>query len=380
MRNALFAAFAAAGMLPASLLPVFVSVARNGLGFSTEQAAALGGAGIFGAALGALLIALHGVRSDWRRTALVVLAVMLALDLASMGASTFLPLLTIRMLHGMAGGMLTGMAYAAIGRSPDPDRLFGVLLVLQFLLGGVGIALLPSAILSYGTWLLFAVLAGVALLMLLLLPFAPAAASTSPTAEAAGRWSMPRGRLLRALAALFLCEAGHTAASAFMLELGRDTGLDMPTAQLIVGTAAMSGLAGGIAATVIGTRFGRTVPILYATAAGIVASALVVSGWPSGFGIGAYLGSLAWAWSIPYVLGLCATIDPERRGALWSSFVAKLGLAAGPSLGAWAMVGEAYWPAILLSCLMSVGGAILCWLERPSGKPGMPLRPALASE
>ena len=358
MRHALFVVLAVVGMLPAGLLPVVVTAAQHGLGFTIAKAASLGAVAIVSAAVGALTIALLGVPARWKRLVALALVAIVVIDLASMAVTDFTTLLAIRGLHGFVGGMLTGVGYAGIGRAISPDRLFGLLLAAQFLISGIGIALLPGLVIANGVWSLFAGLASVAALALALVPLMP----DIQLAPAAGRrpgYRMPRGKVPRGLFALLLLEAGHTAAGAFMLELGREHDIGMSAVQLIVGVGAMAGVIGASGAAMFGIRWGRARPVLLASAAGLAAGALVLVPTPITFAVGALVGSIAWAWSIPIVLGGCAALDPDRSATIWSSFVAKLGLAAGPLLGALVVSDKNFAPAIILSCLLGLTGALI---------------------
>lgn len=352
-RGLLLATVTASGMLPATLLAVVVTVAKRGLGFTTAQAAALGSADLYGAALGTLVTALIGVPARWRGMTALAFLILALIDLASLSVQTVAPLLTLRFVRGLAGGLIMGAGYAAIGRSATPDRLFGLLLTVQFLIGGLGIALLPGLVLTQGPWLLFVLLGGEALLMIALLPL------LSGLDELRGgprrRYVLPRGRLLLALIALFLFEASHTSGSAFVLELTRTMGFGLGVVQLIGGLAALGGLAGALTAASTGTRWGRLKPIVIATAVGIASSPFVFFGSTFLFGLGALISSAAWAWSIPLVLGLCAEAD----GAAWSSFVAKIGLASGPLIGAMVIVGDRFWPIVPLSCILAIAAVVL---------------------
>jgi hypothetical protein len=44
--------------------------------------------------------------------------------------------MAMRFLHGTVGGMLVGVAYSVFARTRTPDRVFGMLLVVQYGLGG----------------------------------------------------------------------------------------------------------------------------------------------------------------------------------------------------------------------------------------------------
>ena len=359
MRYGSVVVLAVIGMLPSSLLPVMVTAAHGRLGFTIAQSASLGSAAILWTAIGALAIALIGVPARWKVGVAAALVTLCLLDLASMTVTVFAPLLAMRALHGFVGGLVTGVGYAAIGRAQAPDRLFGVLLALQFLLAGTAIAILPGLIATNGVWVLFAALAGAAGLTLCLVPVMPdvAVAATRPPTVFIER--RPRAPLLWGLAALLLIEAGHTAGSAFMLDIARSHGMRLTTAQVIVGAGGMAGLIGATGAAILGARRGRTVPLVCAGVAGTGAAVLLLQASPIAFAAGASVGSIAWAWSIPLVLGGCVAIDPEGGGAIWLSFVAKLGLALGPMLGALVVSEDQFGPAILLSIGLGLAGLLL---------------------
>lgn len=358
MRHIIFVLLAVVGMLPASLLPVMVTTARHGLGFTIAQSASFGATAIVCAAIGALTIAMLGVPKRWEVMAALALVAIGLLDLASMTVTDVTALLAIRAVHGFAGGMLTGIGYAGIGQAAAPDRFFGVLLAVQFLVGGAGIALLPGLIIAHGAWSLFAVLATMEALVLALVPIVPDT-QMAPAGERPPGHQLPRRGVLWGLIALLFIQAGHTAAGAFMLELGNGQGIAMPTVQSIVGLSAMAGVIGAVGAALLGIRWGRRGPVLLAGAAGVTAGALLLVPSPVTFAAGAFTGSIAWAWSIPFVLGGCAAFDPDKRVAVWLSFVAKLGLAIGPLLGALVVVGKDFAPAIILSCALGLAGTLI---------------------
>ena len=43
---------------------------------------------------------------------------------------------------------------------------------------------------------------------------------------------------------------------------------------------------------------------------------------------------IAWAFVIPYILGLCASFDSHGQMAALAGFISKVGLATGPLVGA----------------------------------------------
>ena len=60
------------------------------------------------------------------------------------------------------------------GKRVDPDATFGMLLFMQFGLGGVGVMFLPRLVPEHGTWVLFASLIAFSAVTLAMLPLIPA--------------------------------------------------------------------------------------------------------------------------------------------------------------------------------------------------------------
>ena len=101
---------------------------------------------------------------------------------------------------------------------------------------------------------------------------------------------------------------------------------------------------------------------------GLVAALLLVTGGELAFIVGTGIGAIVWGTSIPYVLALCTM--GSARGAAWASFVAKLGLAAGPVLGGMIVAPGHYASAVVLGGLLSIGALLLLVAgERPRAAP-----------
>ena len=65
---------------------------------------------------------------------------------------------------------------------------------------------------------------------------------------------------------------------------------------------------------------------------------------------------ITWAFTVPYLLGLCATFDDRGQVVVFAGFVSKMGLASGPLVGA-LVVGQGNFGLIIN--LASVG-LIVC--------------------
>ncbi len=143
----------------------------DGLGFSEGEAGRVGSFNIYGAAFGALIaVAIIG-RVRWRVFAVCALLTLMALDAASIFVPTPKALMAMRFLHGSVGGLLVGVAYSVFARTRSPDRVFGMLLAIQYGLGGLGVMVLPRLVPVYGHGVLFGALVAFSFVTLLMLPF-----------------------------------------------------------------------------------------------------------------------------------------------------------------------------------------------------------------
>jgi MFS transporter, DHA1 family, inner membrane transport protein len=364
---AMLSFLATAGFFYVNIMPALVEGLRTGLHFSESAAGLVGSANVYGAALGALTATFLVTRFAWRPAAYVLLALLMSIDLASILVTTA-PLLTaVRALHGLAGGCLVGISYGVFARTRRPERTFGMLLVVQGGLGGLGVMVLPKLVPLFGTQSLFLALMGVSLAALLMLPFLAEyppiplpVAGTAPTAtERAAAARVPAGLLplLLALASVFLFQFANMILFTYIIGLARHFGLDSGGAENIVGVATWIGMLGAALVVVFGTRFGRVRTLMVSlllTAAGMYllhgsASVLI-------YAIANIATGITWAFVIPHLLGICARCDLTGRAAAMGGFASKLGLATGPLVGALLLGSDRY--AALID--VATVGIIIC--------------------
>jgi hypothetical protein len=71
---------------------------------------------------------------------------------------------------------------------------------------------------------------------------------------------------------------------------------------------------------------------------------------------------ITWNFVIAYLLGMCARFDQTGQSAVWAGFASKMGLATGPMIGSFVLVGDHYalliYVALLLLILASVAAAV----------------------
>lgn len=358
----LLALLAASGLFTVNLMPVLVTGLQTALGFSGREAGFIAAANAYGTVAGSLFAALAAARWSWRSTAATGLVAIILIDLASFSLTSFEFFAGLRFFQGFAGGTVTGVAFSVIARRPMAERTFGMLLFIQFGVGGLGIAVLPHLVSQYGMAALFGTLALLALGALLIVPRLPRSAdgkSQRSLPEAPECFVRPMTFRLAAMAALFLFQTAHMSLSACVLDIGRIAGLTPSFISIVAGAAGAAGALGSLAAVATGLRFGRMRPLSIAISFTLLGGVLLLGAHEAVlFVLAALFGSVCWTFALSYLLALCSAEDASGQSGSWSSFVSKLGLATGPLAGA-LLVSDSDFHSLILTAVGLNGAALL---------------------
>jgi predicted MFS family arabinose efflux permease len=357
-------------------MPAIVEGLQTGLHFTAAVAGRIGAANVYGAAVGALLASALVTHWPWRRAALALLIMLIGIDVASMFVSGSTALLAIRALHGTVGGCLVGFSFSVIARTAQPERTFGVLLVVQGGLGGLGVMVLPRLVPVFGTAALFAALAGFSLITLAMLPFlapyprpaaitsgAAGAAAAAAASRAAAR--VPAGMLILAMALLsvFLFQFSNMLLFSYIIGLARHYALDPLHSEIVVGVSTWVGMLGSVLVVVFGTRYGRArmlTAALLLTALGMYV--LHGSANPVIYALANAGTGITWAFVIPHLLGMCARCDTSGRAAALGGFASKMGLASGPFVGSLLLGADRYGLLIDVATVVIIACAVAALL------------------
>ena len=353
---------ATAGFFYINIMAALVSGLIDALHFSPSEAGLVASANIYGASLGALSVVFLVTRWPWRRLALVLLSGIVTLDAVSMFVTHADVLMGVRFVHGLFGGALVGLTYSIIARTHQPDRTFGVLLIVQFGLGGLAIAFLPPLVPQFGTAALFCSLIAFSLVALLMMQFLADYPVTAPPAALVGvvgkAWSAP---LILTLLVVFLFQAGNMGLAAYVIEIGRAAGLGVRETSNALGASTWLGILGGVLVVVLPARFGRLWPLMTGMVITALGSwALRWSGSLSVYFVANSLVAITWAMCIAYLLGMCAQLRTDGRVAVLGGFVSKLGLATGPAACAFALKSFDYVRIIDVSAVVLGVTCALC--------------------
>jgi MFS family permease len=188
-----------------------------------------------------------------------------------------------------------------------------------------------------------------------MLPFLSAYPVKETTAQSAARGALPWRTLILALVAIFLFQAGNMALAAYMIGLGRAFGLTTDFITTTLGAASWIGAVGSILVIVAGTRMGRFWPVLFAFVPTLLGNAAFhLSASPQVFFFANVGTAITWAFIMPYLLGICASLDDTGQMAAFAGFSSHMGLATGPLLGGLLLAAPDY------RLLINAAVAVLC--------------------
>jgi len=331
----LYSIIATAGLFYVNLGGAFLSAFVDGLGVQRDTAGFIVSANKYGAAFGALLATFVVKRLEWRPTLSKLFYCLIIFDLISTQVQNPQILILLRFLHGTIGGLSVGFGLSIIARTLNPDKVFGMLLVVQYSFGSIGIWAVPRMVDLFGYSAVFGALISFTIMAILILPMVPDVSKHSDNQATNNIFSFSIEKFLfLALAALFLFQAANMGVADYAFELGKDIGLKNTEISNLLTIANIISISGGMMVYIIGTRFGRTIPLVIGiSVAAIFTFLLHYSENVTIYFIANSVTGIAWGFTIPYILGLCASFDKHGQVAALAGFISKMGLATGPLIG-----------------------------------------------
>lgn len=331
-----YSILATAGLFYVNLGGAFLSAFVDGLGVERDVAGFIVSANKYGAAFGALIATFLVKRLDWRKTVKLLFLCLIVFDLISTQISNPQTLILLRFIHGSIGGLSVGFGLSIIARTYNPDKIFGMLLVVQYSFGSLGIFAVPRLVDAYGYGAVFGTLISFTLMTLIILPYIPNVKSPlDKNSTNKNLFKIPlNSMLILALCALFLFQASNMGVADYAFELGKDIDLENSNISNILTIANLISISGGLLVYVLGTKYGRTIPLIIGiSTASIFTFLLHYSENVSIYFLANTITGIAWGFTIPYLLGLCATFDLHGQMAALAGFISKMGLASGPLVG-----------------------------------------------
>jgi predicted MFS family arabinose efflux permease len=322
------------GGLVAQMSPLVIGGLMEGLSLSERDAGLVTSVEFIALALTAIAIAPILPRLPCRRVGLAAVALTLLAQGASLLGESWLSFVISRGLSGVGEGALYAVSLCVVAcRCKNPDRVYGYFQVV-WAVGSVALFAaggeLTKAFAHRG---ILALMAGVTLILAPLLCFIPdAPAGGGETVTEAPRTSPLLGAA--ALAAILLYLTVSAAIYMFSAPLGERAGLDTRAVGYALTVTSLVGLAGAGAAAALHVRWGRTLPIS-GFCASLITVVLVLCLSPNAvaYVVALIASGVVYYFSIPYLFGLAAALDPNGRWAAAAGSAYLIGFAAGPVVG-----------------------------------------------
>ncbi|MEM9620286.1 MAG: MFS transporter [Pseudomonadota bacterium] len=337
------------GLLYAYVSPLIISALEQSSMFTSQSAAVVFAANMYGAAAGSLL-AIGLIRYlPWRPSVYALITVIFAVDFISTGHHEPLTLTILRFTHGLAAGCLIGFAAMIITRAGQAERTFAIAVATQLLLGGTITALLAPLIDSVGITPIWYVLMGVSALTLCLVPllsdYPPVTESTQHNPQ-----PTPRGKrhpaVLCALAGLFLYQVGQLAAYAYVFEMGQAYGFGGAFIGWTVALSLWVGVPSALFVAYWSTRSGRLLPSAGGALLTAFACAMLLFQFPASYVVGNLLFGIFFSITVPYQLANISELDPTGQLASVGALVNSIGPATGPVIAA-LLIGQGNFALVL---------------------------------
>ena len=355
------------------VLPSFVGALTDELRLSSVQVGLLGSADMLGTAFVGASGLFWVRRVSWKKGVCAALVALLLCNVACFWVRDFAPLLTLRLIAGLAAGVIYTINLTGIMSGRDPARNGGLLLFSEVVVSALGVYLIDQVHIGARLNAVYAYA------LLLIIPFMPFAwrhlpdDPGGPIQRAALPWGTVArrgGLLLLGTGSYFLMIGGVWG---YLEGIARAANVTLAQTGQAISAGLLMSLLGAGAAAVLGLRFGRAIPLIVSavvqtTALGLMmrlqhfttpllAFYLINAGF-----------QIAWSYVVPYFMVLFKEVEPSGRFVPLYSMAMHLMLAVGPYAGAF-VIHNGHYEGLLaaglaLAAICYASFLIALWLNR----------------
>ncbi len=337
--------------------PIMTEVLVAALGLPADAAGQIFAVEALGTALAPLAATLWMGRVKWRNAAIFALLVVVAGNIISSYQTTAGALTALRFAVGFLGqGTAFTLAIGIISSSAQKDRNFAFLIAAQVVLGVLCFLVLPFPK-DAGVGGVLLPLAGLALLTLATVGWIPqpGAAGAGHQAAAGGGSAGPA---FMALAVMLIWCTGLGAIWAFVKLIGSSGGIDPAQVGLALGISTGVATLGALAASWLGDRIGRIIPVTVALLVQVV-MIFLLQGQMSflQFAVTAAVFQIFWNLTGPYLMGTIALSDNTGKVSLLIPTAQIGGFFLGPVIAGQFLTGQGFGPAntvAIVCCLLAL--------------------------
>lgn len=330
-----------AGLLMIYLLPQLVGVVSDQFNLTAEQSGFFASTDLIGSAIASISSFFWIRKSNWRKMALLGIAIMIIGNVLSTVATSFTVLSLLRILTGLGQGIAVALTLVMINDSKDTDRNFAIYLIVTLVFGAAFVELLPALYAPLTASPIY--MAQVALSVVAI----PLVIKWIPNQDVEVNEELSEERLsprsILSLSGILLMYLAYGGLWALTELIGTSKGL---TPEFIANTLSVSllvSIPGLIIPIVIGVKFGRTIPLFIGGLGLILYGVLIAIGTSSSlFFIAVNVGSFGVNLIIPYMTGILSDDDKTGKGVVMVMPMYAIGFALGPMVLSFFLNGNSF--------------------------------------
>ncbi|MEM7281042.1 MAG: MFS transporter [Pseudomonadota bacterium] len=349
----IFSTIATVALVPLLVLPAMVGVLVDYAQMSDSLAGWSASVHSFAGAVIGLFFSLKIHRTNLRQVALFGLSAAFVADVISgFTAGASVPFFAARMAAGFGLGAAYVVSLAAFARYEGFERGFGIFVTLQFIVSGLGLYVIPVYSDVLGVQGMFFLFAGLDLLALCLFRFLPGVHSqTNPDETTGGELKiLVTFVALAGIVGFALFEAANNAQFTYIERFAVDIGLTEHQIGISLLIASLVGIPGAFCIVIVGQRFGIMPPLVLGIGVAVVGLSILINATSyTTYFVGSCFMGFSWAFCLPFIETLLASIDRKGSVIAAGSSLATLGGAMGPGLAALVVTGGNYKAVFILS-------------------------------
>ena len=349
-------------LMPLLVLPGMVGGLVDYAGFTEAEAGWVASGGFAGGAVGSIFAGLRIRHLDPRLLAVAGLIMLAVFDGLSVlvGQVPAVVFVAFRFLSGFGGMIAYGAVMATIAALSSPERGYGIFMVFQFSISGLGLWGLPYVFPIVGVPGMFAIFAAMAVASYWL------RGAVIHRAGVTDGQSVELRTIFAPVALLMLFGIGlYETANLMYYAYGDRIGLtfDLTDFEIgrILGTATFLGAPAALAVVWVGDRFGQLQPLAFALLVSVAGMLILL--YPVGemsYRISMYMMGAIWAVGLPYFYAIGARIDPGGSVVVVAGFFTSMGATIGPAISAM-LVRPGYYDDIMLGAI-GIYGLVLAMM------------------
>ncbi len=293
-------------------------------------------------------------RWNWRQLALAGLALIVLGSLLTAVNHTYTAIVAARICAGCGEGLAIAVAFAALGSAANPDRAFGIYLVVGLTASAAILAALPMLERSVGSAAVFQAMGALTLLSTALVVWLPRGASV-PVSQGAGAVGVSKHLAVSGLVGVFLYFIAQGAVWSYFERIAAASGVDPVVIGEAMGVSSFAGVGGAFAAVALVAPCGRRWPLVASGVLSLV-SFWLLRGHVTGteLMIAGILFNFAWNLAQPLLSGVCSDADCHGRVVVAMGCIQTVGFGIGPALSATLLQGRNFGPSLWVSAAVLV--------------------------